>query len=154
MTVDMGNALPVEGLKTYDVLTAMPSGFCSDRFDGALSSTYEHSSQSSGRDRMSKVREMGKVGEAAVGYEKNTQRIPSLTGTATYRVPDILTDSFVGEVKNYSHLVRLTNQIRDEMLYAEQEGLKFYLFTDAPLAPSLEKLHDNKFFFVKPIFKK
>ena len=107
----------------------------------------------SAQSKMQDVRDKGKAGETAVGYPKNTKRIPSLTETAAYRVPDILNDYFVGEVKNYTRPVRLTPQIIDEILYADKKGIPFVLFTDAPLAPALKQLHDNNVFVLQRIYK-
>ncbi len=104
-------------------------------------------------DKMREVRNKGQAGESAVGYPKNTKHIPSLTDTAAYRVPDIWTDSFLGEVKNYTRPVRLTPQIIDEILFADQEGVPFILFTDAPLAPSLKQLYDHNVFILRNIYK-
>lgn len=109
--------------------------------------------QSQLMEKMKEVRDKGKAGETAVGYPKNTKHIPSLTGTAAYRVPDILNEYFVGEVKNYSWPVRLTPQIIDEILYADSKGIPFVLFTDAPLAPSLRQLHENNVFILQNIYK-
>ncbi len=55
---------------------------------------------------------------------QNTERIPSLTGTAAYRVPDILdkTNKIVGEVKNYSGTLSLTEQIKDDVAFAKANG--------------------------------
>lgn len=75
------------------------------------------------------AREAGAAGEAAVGLAKNTTRIPSLTGTAKYRIPDILDRQarVVGEVKNVSRL-SYTSQLRDFVSYAKkQEGYRFEL---------------------------
>jgi hypothetical protein len=56
-------------------------------------------------------RALGIAGEQAVGVGSKT-RIPSLTGTAKYRIPDQLTSTTLGEVKNVSHL-SLTRQLTD-----------------------------------------
>ena len=73
---------------------------------------------------MAGVRAAGEAGEAVAGIVKNTERIPSLTGTATFRIPDILnkTDKIIGEVKNYSGTVSLTEQIKDDVAYARANG--------------------------------
>jgi Restriction endonuclease fold toxin 7 len=54
--------------------------------------------------KMAGVRAAGEAGEALANIVKNTERIPSLTGAAAYRVPDILDSSakVIGEVKNYT----------------------------------------------------
>ena len=47
---------------------------------------------------------LGLVGEEAVGTIGQKLRIPSLTGTAKYRIPDGLTSNMLTEVKNVKHL--------------------------------------------------
>jgi len=71
--------------------------------------------------KMAGVRAAGEAGEAMAGIVKNTDRIPSLTGTAAYRVPDILdkANKVIGEAKNYSGTVSLTEQIRDDVAFAK-----------------------------------
>lgn len=78
-------------------------------------------------DGMAGVRTAGVAGEQAAGIIKNTQRIPSLSGTASYRIPDELTSTALGEVKNVANL-SYTNQLRDFAAYAQQEGLGFNLY--------------------------
>jgi hypothetical protein len=73
------------------------------------------------------IRAAGQAGEQAAGIIKNTQRIPSLTGTASYRIPDELNASVLGEVKNVSSL-SYTSQLQDFELYAQQQGLTFNLY--------------------------
>lgn len=55
--------------------------------------------------------QLGKEGMAAVGIEQNTTRIPSMTGTAQYRIPDGLSSTTLSEVKNVA-VQSLTNQLR------------------------------------------
>ena len=71
--------------------------------------------------KMAGVRAAGRTGEALAGIVKNTERIPSLTGTATYRIPDILdkTNKIIGEVKNYNGTLSLTEQIKDDIAFAK-----------------------------------
>ncbi len=76
---------------------------------------------------MAGVRAAGSEGEQAAGIIKNTDRIPSLSGTASYRIPDELNSSVLGEVKNVSSL-SYTNQLRDFEAYAQQQGLTFNLY--------------------------
>jgi hypothetical protein len=54
-------------------------------------------------------------------------RIPSLTGTARYRIPDALTDASLIEIKGGISELRLTDQIKDFSLYAQKEQLQFIL---------------------------
>jgi hypothetical protein len=74
------------------------------------------------------ARQLGLAGETAAGIVKNTTRIDSLTGIAKYRVPDVLNRSaqLIGEVKNVSRL-SYTNQLRDFVRYAKQQGFRFEL---------------------------
>ena len=76
---------------------------------------------------MAGVRAAGSAGENAAGIIKNTDRIPSLSGTAAYRIPDELNSSVIGEVKNVSSL-SYTSQLRDLEAYAQQDGLTFNLY--------------------------
>ncbi len=76
---------------------------------------------------MAGVRAAGMLGEQAAGIIKNTDQIPSLSGTAAYRIPDELTSSVIGEVKNVSYL-SYTSQLRDFAAYAQQQGLTFSLY--------------------------
>jgi hypothetical protein len=70
--------------------------------------------------KMAGVRAAGEAGLELAGVVQNTERIPSLTGTAAFRVPDILdrVNKIIGEVKNYSGTVSLTEQIRDDVAFA------------------------------------
>jgi RHS repeat-associated protein len=70
---------------------------------------------------------IGKIGETLSGLEKNTTRIPSLSGTANYRIPDGLTNTVLSEVKNVGQL-SFTNQLRDFASYAQSNGLNFNLY--------------------------
>ena len=81
-------------------------------------------------DPLNEIRTLGKAGETASGIIKNTERIPSLTGTASYRAPDQLLHDpkLISEVKNVDYL-SLTNQLMDYLLYAEQRGYRFDLWT-------------------------
>jgi hypothetical protein len=76
---------------------------------------------------MAGVRAAGTAGERAAGIVKNTDRIPSLSGTASYRIPDELNSSVLGEVKNVSSL-SYTNQLRDFQAYAQSTGRTFNLY--------------------------
>ncbi|MFL6138150.1 MAG: RHS repeat-associated core domain-containing protein, partial [Frankiaceae bacterium] len=75
------------------------------------------------------ARQLGQEGEAAVSEAGSTARIPSLSDTASYRIPDIFNPEagYMGEVKNVGSL-SYTNQLRDMVAYAQQEGLDFYLY--------------------------
>jgi hypothetical protein len=73
--------------------------------------------------------ELGRAGEAAAGIIKNTERIASATGTAAYRVPDVLNHSarIIGEVKNVGSL-SYTSQLRDFASFARANNYTFELY--------------------------
>jgi Restriction endonuclease fold toxin 7 len=83
---------------------------------------------------MAGVRAAGSAGEQEAGIIKNTDRIPSLSGTVAYRIPDELGSSVLGEVKNVSSL-SYTNQLRDFVAYAQQQ-LQFNLYVRGSTALS------------------
>ena len=77
----------------------------------------------------------GQAGLNANNITQNTVRIPSLTQTAQFRVPDEMIISnmktlVIGEVKNYAlgRTVPLTNQIKDFILYAQANSINFHLY--------------------------
>jgi len=74
------------------------------------------------------ARTLGRDGELAAEIVKNTERIPSLTGTAAYRIPDALekTTLVLTEVKNVKQL-SLTSQVKDFVLFAEKKGYEVIL---------------------------
>jgi len=78
---------------------------------------------------MADVRAAGKLGEALAGIAKNTQRIPSASGAAAYRIPDILDagTKTIGEVKNLNGTLSFTSQIKDDLAYAQQNGYQMVL---------------------------
>ena len=84
--------------------------------------------------------DLGTAGEAAAGIVKNTQRIPSATGTAAYRIPDALSATVLAEVKNVSRL-SYTSQLRDYVAYAKQTGRTFELYvrSDTRLSVPLQQ---------------
>ena len=73
--------------------------------------------------------QLGRAGEAAAGIVKNTDRIASASGTAAYRVPDVLNHSarVIGNVKNVGSLSYIS-QLRDFAAYALQNGYTFQLW--------------------------
>jgi RHS repeat-associated protein len=99
-------------------------------------------------------RELGILGEEAVGVGSKT-RIPSLTGTAKYRIPDILTETTLEEIKNVNHL-SLTKQLKDFHLYSQQRGLQMILHTrfSTTFSGPLQNLIDNGSIIIKPILFK
>lgn len=76
----------------------------------------------------SMARTLGVQGERAVGTLGSKTRIPSLTGTAKYRIPDGLSRTTLTEVKNVKSL-SLTRQLKDFHMYSTQKGLQFNLYT-------------------------
>jgi hypothetical protein len=72
---------------------------------------------------------VGKAGEAASGLIKNTSRIPSLSETASYRIPDGLdkANKVLSEVKNVNSL-SYTNQLKDFASFAKNNGMRFDLY--------------------------
>ncbi len=86
---------------------------------------------------------LGQTGETLAGIVKNTTRIPSLTGTAAYRIPDqlIQSENLLSEVKNVAYQ-SYTSQIKDSLLYAQQQGLRFELIVrqNTQFSKPLEKL--------------
>ncbi|MCP4305632.1 MAG: hypothetical protein GY788_12275 [bacterium] len=87
-------------------------------------------------DAMAGVRAAGSAGEQAAGIVKNTDRIPSLSGTASYRIPDELNATVLGEVKNVGYQA-YTQQLRDFAAYAQQEGLTFNLYVRGGVNPTV-----------------
>jgi len=76
---------------------------------------------------MAGVRAAGQAGEDAAGIIKNTERIPSATGSAAYRIPDELGNGVLGEVKNVKSL-SYSSQLQDFVAYAETNDLRFNLY--------------------------
>lgn len=100
---------------------------------------------------ISNSRTLGVLGEKAVGIGSKT-RIPSLTGSAKYRIPDRLTATTLEEVKNVQNL-NLTKQLTDFHLYSQQNGLQMILHTRSATTFSapLQNLINNGSIIVKPI---
>lgn len=101
--------------------------------------------------KMQDVAAKGKAGEAASGIIKNTTRIPSLTGTASYRIPDGLTDTVLSEVKNYSGTLSYTRQLKDFVMYSQSKELEMHLYTNARLTSSLQDLVDSGVIQIFPL---
>jgi len=90
---------------------------------------------------------LGREGEDAAGIVQGAKEtIPSLTGTAAYRVPDELTHVTLREIKNVAHLSN-TAQLRDFLAYAQREGLTFILQTrpNTTFSGPLQELIDQGF---------
>lgn len=90
---------------------------------------------------MAAIRDKGIAGELLAGIPKNTARIPSASGTASYRIPDGLSASRLTEVKNVGNL-GLTPQLKDFAAYAGQETLEFVIVTrrNTVISPRLQDL--------------
>ena len=105
-------------------------------------------------NKMQQVYEKGKAGELAANITKNHTHIDSLTGTANYRIPDMLDHSakILGEVKNYSGTISLTAQLKDFVLWSQLNGYQMYLFTNSTsFTGPLQQLIDNGVIQVIPI---
>jgi len=96
--------------------------------------------------------DVGKDGERRVGLTGPKEPIPSLTGTAGYRVPDGLTQVTIEEVKNAAK-VSINNQLRDFLVYAKATNRTFILWvrSNTVLVGELQKLVDRGLIIVKPI---
>ncbi len=96
--------------------------------------------------KMQQIFEKGRAGELAANITKNHSHIASLTGTANYRVPDMLDRSakILGEVKNYSGTISLTAQLKDFVLWSQLNGYQMYLITNSKsFTGPLQQLIDN-----------
>jgi RHS repeat-associated protein len=90
------------------------------------------------------ARSLGQAGETAAGIIKNTQRIPSASGTASYRVPDqLFPEQLISEVKNVNYQ-GLTNQINDFLSYTQAQGIRFELIVrqNTEISKPLQELID------------
>ena len=95
--------------------------------------------------KMQEVATKGKAGEALSGLAKNTSHIPSLTGTASYRIPDGLDAGMriLSEVKNYSGTLSYTNQLKDFVMWSQANGYQMHLYTNATLTGPLQQVVDS-----------
>lgn len=96
-------------------------------------------------NKMQDVVAKGKAGEAMSGLEKNTSRIISLTGKASYRIPDGLDTGgkILSEVKNYIGTLSYTYQLRDFVMWSQANGYQMHLYTNAHLSRPLQQLVDS-----------
>ncbi len=97
-----------------------------------------------GASRTQAARLIGQQGEGLAGITDDKTQIPSLTGTANYRVPDGLTDTTLTEVKNVKYLY-LSSQLKDFYLFSQGEGISFDLIvrSSTVLSPQLQGLVDS-----------
>ncbi|QLG44895.1 putative toxin [Costertonia aggregata] len=109
------------GKLTIDGVSALPGVGILKGFRGLR--VFNNASKSS----TNLARTLGVQGERAVGTLGSKTRIPSLTGTAKYRIPDGLSRTTLTEVKNVKSL-NLTRQLKDFHLYSTQRGLQFNLY--------------------------
>lgn len=95
---------------------------------------------------MEQIRQIGALGEKLAGITKNTKHIISMTGSAKYRIPDILdkTHKIIGDVK-YVKSLSYTKQLQDFYLYAKEYGYKFILYIkpETKLSSTLKDLIDK-----------
>jgi len=70
----------------------------------------------------------GRLGERTARAGAPRTRIPAASGRAQFRVPDLLTESELIEVKNVARL-RWTSQLSDFLAYAHGTGRRFVLYT-------------------------
>lgn len=72
-------------------------------------------------------------------------RIPSLSGSARFRVPDALTDSALIEIKSGVTELKLTSQLDDFAKFAQETGRKFILVVQqgATISDDLLRLQKN-----------
>ncbi|HEX2926207.1 MAG TPA: putative toxin [Ruminiclostridium sp.] len=103
------------------------------------------------------ARQLGKEGEDAAGIVNAKQRIPSLSGTAKYRIPDeLLQDQkILREIKNVSSQ-SYTNQLKDFNAWAKQNnGYQFILEVrpGAKLSGPLQEAINNGEIILKNIGK-
>lgn len=84
---------------------------------------------------------LGQQGEAASGIVKNTQKL-IINGRP--RIPDELTATTLGEVKNVQYQY-LSTQLKDDLSYAQANGLQFNLYvrTGTRLSGPLQDLVDQ-----------
>ncbi len=97
-------------------------------------------------------RAAGLMAESAVGVLGQGRRVPSLSGTAAYRVADQLTPTTLTEVKNVGRL-SLTNQLSDFVSYSQSTNRAFMLYTrpTTQISKPLQNLIDAGTIIHKPI---
>jgi hypothetical protein len=91
------------------------------------------------------VRQTGLEGEELSGINPAAKvRIPSMTGTASCRIPDSLTDTSLIEVKNVANL-SYTSQLQDFSQFAIANNLSFnrIVRSDTMLSGTLGEMLSN-----------
>jgi hypothetical protein len=96
--------------------------------------------------------DVGKDGERRVGLTGPKGPIPSLTGTAGYRVPDGLTQVTIEEVKNAAK-VSTSTQLRDFLAYAKATNRTFILWirSNTKLVGELKKWEADRLIKVERV---
>ena len=89
------------------------------------------------------ARALGTAGETALGIPPGKVRIPSASGTASYRVPDYLSKNVLLDVKNVSHL-DLTDQLADFYDFASATSRTFAIIArqDTTLSPAIQSMQN------------
>ncbi|WP_211770932.1 golvesin C-terminal-like domain-containing protein [Kutzneria sp. CA-103260] len=89
------------------------------------------------------ARALGTAGETALGIPPGKVRIPSASGTASYRVPDYLSKNVLLDVKNVSHL-DLTDQLADFYDFASATSRTFAIIArqDTTLSPAIRSMQN------------
>lgn len=91
------------------------------------------------------ARELGVAGEEMSGIAGPKTRIPSLTGTASYRVPnELIPNVLLRDAKNVGEL-RVTPQLIDFGQYSQQNNLRFILDVrqNTVMGPSAQQFIDQ-----------
>jgi hypothetical protein len=136
---DLRDAVRVELAQLRNTFVGDPS------MDGDAAQTEaETVARALARIRQRDTGKVGRLGERIARVPRGKCRIPSLTGSARYRVPDILTDNEIIEVKNVARL-SLTPQLADFTRFAESSSRAFVLITrfDTILTSELQGLVDE-----------
>jgi RHS repeat-associated protein len=89
------------------------------------------------RHRWWVVRQLGNAGEQALKIPRKKTRIPSITGTAKYRIPDFIGRRVVLDVKNVAYL-ELTDQLLDFYDFAAKTNRAFAIIARQDTTLSLE----------------
>ncbi len=100
-------------------------------------------------ERLAENVKLGKLGERLAGIAEGIKKeaIPSMSRTATRRIPDALDHAarILTEVKNYSGVVKYTDQIKDFVTWASAKGYEVVLWVKDPnnVSDELKALADS-----------
>ncbi|MFO0969473.1 MAG: RHS repeat-associated core domain-containing protein [Gemmataceae bacterium] len=138
---DSGILLDVDHVRRADLAGPMARGLSTQVAVSVILSAVTNGLPLPQRMRMANVRRVGRAGEAAAGIVRNTQRIPSVTGTARFRVPDGLTATTLTEVKNVAEL-DFSSQIADFLYHSMVNNLDYVIIVrhSTRLSPPLLRL--------------